>query len=160
MSAVSLFAVFMAHRGPSAAEICLADEDREVLALWSRGSSRRAVRARIVLACAEPGAANARVASDLGVSRPTVAQWRSGAVAAAVRAGGPCRAGGRGTPGAPQGGPGADAGGTGAAGAVGAAREERAGAGAACQVRRRRPVQQQRPRHLEPHPASSTYVQL
>jgi transposase len=66
----------MTHRGPSAAEICLADEDREVLALWSRGSSRRAVRARIVLACAEPGAANARVASDLGVSRPTVAQWR------------------------------------------------------------------------------------
>ena len=68
---------FMAHRGPSAAEICLADEDREVLALWSRGSSRRAVRARIVLACAEPGAANAQVAADLGVSRPTVAQWRA-----------------------------------------------------------------------------------
>jgi transposase len=66
----------MAHRGPSAAEICLADEDREVLALWSRGSSRRAVRARIVLACAEPGAANAQVAAGLGVSRPTVAQWR------------------------------------------------------------------------------------
>jgi transposase-like protein len=67
----------MAHRGPSAAEICLADEDREVLALWSRVSSRRAVRTRIVLACAEPGAANARVAADLGVSRPTVAQWRA-----------------------------------------------------------------------------------
>ena len=66
----------MAHRGPSAVEICLADEDREVLALWSRGSSRRAVRARIVLACAVPGAANAQVAADLGVSRPTVAQWR------------------------------------------------------------------------------------
>jgi transposase len=67
----------MAHRGPSAAEICLSDEDREVLALWSRGSSRRAARARIVLACAEPGAANARVASDLGVPRPAVAQWRA-----------------------------------------------------------------------------------
>lgn len=66
----------MSHRGPSAAEIRLSDEDREVLAGWARGSSRRAVRARIVLACAEPGAANAQVAAVLKVSRPAAAQWR------------------------------------------------------------------------------------
>ena len=34
------------------------------------------MRARIVLACAKPGATNSRVAEDLGVSRPTVATWR------------------------------------------------------------------------------------
>ena len=66
----------MSHRGPTAAEICLSDGDREVLARWAKGSSRRAVRAGIVLACAEPGAVNAQVAADLGVSRPTVSQWR------------------------------------------------------------------------------------
>ena len=57
-------------------EIRLSDEDREVLARWSRGSSRRALRARIVLACAEPGSANGQVADALGVSRLTVADWR------------------------------------------------------------------------------------
>jgi transposase len=66
----------MSHRGPSAAGIALADQDREVLAQWARGSSRRSVRARIVLACAEPGAVNAQVAEALGVSRPTVSEWR------------------------------------------------------------------------------------
>jgi transposase len=66
----------MSHRGPSAAEIRLSDDDREILARWARGSSRRALRAKIVLACAEPGAANAQVAAALGVSRPTVADWR------------------------------------------------------------------------------------
>jgi transposase len=34
------------------------------------------MRARIVLACAEPGAVNAQVAADLGVSLPTVGKWR------------------------------------------------------------------------------------
>jgi transposase len=66
----------MTHRGPSAAQIELPDDDREVLAQWAQGSSRRAVRARIVLACAEPGSTNARVAGALGVSRPTVGEWR------------------------------------------------------------------------------------
>ena len=37
-------------------------------ALSGGGSSRRAVRARIVLALAEPAAASARVAADLGVT--------------------------------------------------------------------------------------------
>jgi transposase-like protein len=35
-----------------------------------------AIRARIVLACAEPGSTNGGVAAALGVSRPTVALWR------------------------------------------------------------------------------------
>ena len=57
-------------------EIILSDEDRETLALWARGSSRRADRARIVLACAEPGAANMQVAEALGTNSQTVAKWR------------------------------------------------------------------------------------
>jgi DeoR/GlpR family transcriptional regulator of sugar metabolism/transposase len=51
-----------------------------VLTRWAQGgagdSSRRAVRARIVLACAGPAAGDAPVAMALGVSRPTVACWR------------------------------------------------------------------------------------
>jgi transposase len=54
----------------------LRDDDREVLAQWAQGSSRRAVRARIVLACAVPGSTNAQVAAALGVTRPTVSEWR------------------------------------------------------------------------------------
>jgi hypothetical protein len=61
----------MANRGPSAAEIVLPDEDREILALWARGPSPRAERARIVLACAEPGASNAQVAEALAVTAAT-----------------------------------------------------------------------------------------
>jgi transposase len=66
----------MAHSGPSAVAIQLADDEREQLARWSGGSSRVAVRARIVLACAEPGSANERVAAELGVSALTVGKWR------------------------------------------------------------------------------------
>jgi transposase len=57
-------------------EIVLPDEDREVLALWARGESRCAERARIVLACAEPGASNARVAQQLGITAATAGKWR------------------------------------------------------------------------------------
>jgi transposase len=66
----------MAHSGPSAVAILLGEDEREELSRWSRGSSRTAVRARIVLACAEPGAANAQVAAALGVSSLTVGKWR------------------------------------------------------------------------------------
>jgi transposase len=66
----------MSHRGPSAVEVTLSDEDRETLALWAPGSSRRAERARIVLACAEPGASNAQVAEALAVTAVTVGKWR------------------------------------------------------------------------------------
>ena len=46
------------------------------------------MRARIVLACAEPGAVYKRVAAELGVTEMTVAKWRKRfAGAAAGRAG-------------------------------------------------------------------------
>src|SRR5690349_21336751 len=54
----------------------LTDRARERLVGLSRGgSSRRAVRARIVLALAEPSAVPAQVAADLGVSVATVDKW-------------------------------------------------------------------------------------
>jgi transposase-like protein len=39
-----------------------------------------AVRAKIVLACAEPGVVYARVAADLGVTTMTVGKWASDSV--------------------------------------------------------------------------------
>jgi transposase len=55
----------------------LTGEERDRLVALSLGtSSRRAVRARIVLALAEPSAVPARVAADLGVSVATVDKWR------------------------------------------------------------------------------------
>jgi transposase len=55
----------------------LTDQERDRLVALSRGeSSRRAVRARIVLALAVPAAVPARVAADLGVTVATVAKWR------------------------------------------------------------------------------------
>jgi transposase len=62
--------------GRHAASLALAEEEREQLAAWSRGPGRRAARARIVLACAEPGAVNERVAAELGVTTVTVGKWR------------------------------------------------------------------------------------
>src|SRR5215470_6320620 len=62
----------------TAAEFVLTDDERDQLARWSRGpSARMAVRARIVLACAEPAAVYQRVADDLGVTTMTVSKWRS-----------------------------------------------------------------------------------
>jgi transposase len=66
----------MVHRGPSAVGIVLGDGDREELARLAGGSSRVAARARIVLACAEPGALNEQVAAELGMSAETVGTWR------------------------------------------------------------------------------------
>ena len=55
------------------AEFELTGDERDRLVGWSRGgSSRLAVRARIVLALAEPAAVQARVAADLGVTAATV----------------------------------------------------------------------------------------
>src|ERR1700756_5222955 len=55
----------------------LTGEERDRLVALSRGgSSRRAVRARIVLALAEPAAAPARVAAEVGVTAATVDKWR------------------------------------------------------------------------------------
>jgi len=61
------------------AELVLSDVERETLLRWSRrakSSQALALRARIVLACAEPGAMNKRVASQLGVVPNTVNKWR------------------------------------------------------------------------------------
>ena len=58
------------------AEFVLSDEERERLGGWSRGSSRLAMRAKIVLACAESDVVYARLARELGVSTMTVINVR------------------------------------------------------------------------------------
>jgi transposase-like protein/transposase len=61
----------------TAAPLALTGDDRAELARWSQGGSPMlAERARIVLACAEPGSGVARVAGQLGLSRMTVRKWR------------------------------------------------------------------------------------
>src|SRR5579859_2795767 len=60
-----------------AVPLVLTDEDRVVLSGWLEGGLPwRAERARIVLACAEPGSGVARVAAELGSTRMTVRKWR------------------------------------------------------------------------------------
>ena len=69
----------MPRTGRPKAELVLSDDEREQLERWSRrakSSQALALRARIVLACAQPGASNSQVADDLGVTRPTVGKWR------------------------------------------------------------------------------------
>jgi transposase len=64
---------------PHAVPITLTAADRATLEGWTRRrktAQALALRARIVLACAGPGATNGAVAGALGVSRPTVATWR------------------------------------------------------------------------------------
>jgi transposase-like protein/transposase len=63
---------------PQTAEpLALTGEDRAELARWSQeGSAMLAERARIVLACADPGSGVARVAAQLGSTRMTVRKWR------------------------------------------------------------------------------------
>lgn len=66
-------------RGPRAVALTLTDEERKRLeAIVRRRSAGQALaqRARIVLACAEPGSTNSGVARSLGVSRPSVTTWR------------------------------------------------------------------------------------
>jgi transposase len=59
------------------AEFVLTEDERKQLLRWSQGESARlAVRAKIVLACAEPGVVYERVAADLGVTTMTVGAWR------------------------------------------------------------------------------------
>ncbi len=67
-------------RGPKPVPLTLSDEERRTLqAIVRRRSAGQALvqRARIVLACAEPGATNTGVARALQVSRPSVTTWRA-----------------------------------------------------------------------------------
>ena len=65
----------------TAAPLVLTAEDRAEPARWSQGRLPwLAERARIVLACAEPGSGVARVAAELGSTRMTVRKWRRRAV--------------------------------------------------------------------------------
>ncbi len=62
----------------------LSDDERRVLVAWSRRrktSQALALRARIVLQCAEDGSTIGGVAERLEVSRATVSKWRSRFVA-------------------------------------------------------------------------------
>src|ERR1700750_2790789 len=61
----------------TAAPLVLTAEDRAELVRWTReGPPMRAERARIVLACAEPGGGVSRGAAELGSTRMTVRKWR------------------------------------------------------------------------------------
>ena len=59
------------------AEFVLTEDERRQLLRWSQdGSARLAVRAKIVLGCAEPGVVYERLAAGLGVTPMTVGTWR------------------------------------------------------------------------------------
>ena len=64
---------------PTLAPLTLTDEERQTLAGWTRRrktAQALALRARIVLACAD-GGSNTVVAARLGIDRGTVRTWRS-----------------------------------------------------------------------------------
>src|SRR5437899_2358168 len=61
----------------AAARLVLTGDEHDQLARWSQaGPPRLAERARIVLACAQPGSSNAGVAAALGLTAATVSTWR------------------------------------------------------------------------------------
>src|SRR4051794_28276489 len=62
----------------STGSVQISDEDQATLVLWTRSSSVRAglaLRAKIVLAAGD-GVGTSAIARRVGVSRPTVIQWR------------------------------------------------------------------------------------
>jgi transposase-like protein len=66
--------------GRPKAELVLDDAERARLTLWARQAKTAqflAMRARIVLACAEGGRTNKQVAADLGLDESTVDRWRA-----------------------------------------------------------------------------------
>src|SRR5215213_7631100 len=65
--------------GRAQGSLVLSDDERQTLVRWTRratSSQALAMRARIVLACAD-GTPNTRVAAQLGVSRDMLGKWRS-----------------------------------------------------------------------------------
>ena len=70
----------MARTGRPKQPLVLSDEERlslERLAKRRKSAQAMALRARIVLACAEAGVTNLAVAAELGVSPATVGKWRA-----------------------------------------------------------------------------------
>lgn len=67
----------MSHPGPSAVEIHLTEAERAQLIGMSVESSRSAIRAKIVLACAEPRATNAQpgIRGSTCTSSPPGSSW-------------------------------------------------------------------------------------
>jgi transposase len=64
---------------PKLPELVLSDDEASVLQGWTRRrktAQALALRARIVLRCAE-GGSNSEIAAELGIQRATVAKWRS-----------------------------------------------------------------------------------
>jgi transposase len=60
--------------------LAVTDEQRALLVRGARAATSTqafALRCRIVLACADPKAANSHIAAELGVSVPTIAKWRT-----------------------------------------------------------------------------------
>lgn len=69
----------MTHPGTPAAVVTLSDDERETLERWARRPTTAqalALRCRIVLACAQ-GGSNTEIGARLGVTRGTVAKWRT-----------------------------------------------------------------------------------
>jgi transposase len=69
----------MTHPGTPAAVVVLSDDERETLERWARrpkSAQALALRCRIVLACAQ-GGSNTEIGERLGVTRGTVAKWRT-----------------------------------------------------------------------------------
>src|SRR5258706_1000001 len=66
--------------GRPTVEVVLGDGERATLTRWARRATTAqalALRAGIVLACAEPGAGNKQIAASLGCSPATVGKWRT-----------------------------------------------------------------------------------
>src|SRR3954466_6718346 len=69
----------MARTGRPTAKLVLSDEERQTLQRWARrpkSAQALALRARIVLACAE-GATNKDVADEVSVTAQMVGKWRA-----------------------------------------------------------------------------------